>query len=72
MLTPDTFLLTLYVAVDDFCKAHAAPRCHPGPQSGYRLTPLFSVQSSAQRQLTRPSLCKPNNSFKPNPLRGSA
>lgn len=34
MLTPDTFLLTLYVTVDDFCKVHRAPRYHPGPRSG--------------------------------------
>jgi hypothetical protein len=31
MLTPDTFLLTLYVMVDDFCKAHLPPERRPGP-----------------------------------------
>jgi hypothetical protein len=31
MLTPDTFLLPLYVGVDDFCKAHLPREVRPGP-----------------------------------------
>ena len=31
MLSPDTFLLTLYVLVDDFCKDHLAWPVRPGP-----------------------------------------
>ena len=31
MLDADTFLLLLYVLVDDFCKAHLGPEIRPGP-----------------------------------------
>lgn len=31
MVDPDTFLVLLYVMVDDFCKAHLPPQRHPGP-----------------------------------------
>jgi hypothetical protein len=31
MIDPDTFLTTLYVIVDDFCKTSLPPETHPGP-----------------------------------------
>jgi hypothetical protein len=31
MVDVDTFLTTLYVMVDDFCKTALPPECHPGP-----------------------------------------
>lgn len=31
MLTPDTFLISLYVLVDDFCKVHLPEQTRPGP-----------------------------------------
>jgi hypothetical protein len=33
MVDVDTFLTTLYVMVDDFCKAALPPEQHPGPQA---------------------------------------
>src|ERR671936_662114 len=33
MVDVDTFLTTLYVMVDDFCKASLLPEPHPGPQA---------------------------------------
>src|SRR5919109_4808471 len=33
MVDVDTFLTTLYVMVDDFCKASLPPERHPGPQA---------------------------------------
>ena len=34
MVDVDTFLTTLYVMIDDFCKASLPPEGHPGPVSG--------------------------------------
>jgi hypothetical protein len=31
MVDVDTFLTTLYVMVDDFCKLALSPELHPGP-----------------------------------------
>jgi hypothetical protein len=33
MVDVDTFLTTLYVMVDDFCKFSLPPAPHPGPQA---------------------------------------
>jgi hypothetical protein len=33
MVDVDTFLTTLYVMVDDFCKVAWPPEPHPGPQA---------------------------------------
>src|SRR5262245_7594576 len=33
MVDTDTFLTTLYVMVDDFCKTILPPEPHPGPQA---------------------------------------
>lgn len=33
MVDTDTFLTTLYVMVDDFCKTVLPPESHPGPQA---------------------------------------
>jgi hypothetical protein len=33
MVDVDTFLTTLYVMVDDFCKASLPPEHRPGPQA---------------------------------------
>jgi hypothetical protein len=33
MIDPDTFLTTLYVMVDDYCKAYILPESHPGPHA---------------------------------------
>src|SRR5215831_6633016 len=33
MVDTDTFLTTLYVMVDDFCKTCLPPKSHPGPQA---------------------------------------
>ena len=32
MVDVDTFLTTLYVMVDDFCKTALPPEFHPGPR----------------------------------------
>ena len=32
MVDVDTFLTTLYVMVDDFCKTSLPPETHPGPE----------------------------------------
>lgn len=48
MLTPDTFLLLLYVAVDDFCKTHRAPQGHPGPSSGLSESEVVTLSIYAQ------------------------
>lgn len=33
MVDVDTFLTTLYVTVDDFCKTSLPPETHPGPEA---------------------------------------
>ena len=33
MVDTDTFLTTLYVMVDDFCRTCLPPESHPGPQA---------------------------------------
>jgi hypothetical protein len=33
MVDVDTFLTTLYVMVDDWCKTFLPPESHPGPQA---------------------------------------
>jgi hypothetical protein len=33
MVDGDTFLTTLYVMVDDFCKTSLPPETHPGPEA---------------------------------------
>ena len=33
MVDTDTFLTTLYVMADDFCKCQSQPECNPGPRA---------------------------------------
>jgi hypothetical protein len=48
MLPPDTFLLTLYVTVDDFCKLDRAKRYHPGPASSLAQSEIVTLAVYAQ------------------------
>lgn len=48
MLTPDTFLLTLYVAVDDFCKEHRPLPPHRGPEAGLSVSEVVTLSIYAQ------------------------
>lgn len=49
MLTPDTFLLTLYVLVDDFCKAHLpAAEIRPGPAASLSRSEVVTLAVFSQ------------------------
>lgn len=48
MLSPDTFLLILYVVVDDFCKASHPSPAHPGPRSGLSASEVVTLSIYAQ------------------------
>jgi hypothetical protein len=39
----DTFLTTLYVMVDDFCKTVLPPEPHPGPQAFLRRSEIVTL-----------------------------
>ena len=55
MLDPETFLVELYVPVDEFCKAHLPPERRPGPaaalspQRGHHLGAVRAVGALSQR-----------------------
>ncbi len=48
MLDEDTFLTTLYVMADDFCKAHWPPVPHPGPEASLASSEVISLALVAQ------------------------
>jgi hypothetical protein len=48
MLDPETFLTELYVAVDDFCKAHLPRLPHPGPGGGLTTSEVVTLAIYAQ------------------------
>ena len=48
MLTPDTFLLTLYVQVDDFCKAHLPKGSRPGPAASLDRSEVLTLAIFSQ------------------------
>lgn len=48
MLTPDTFLLTLYVMVDDFCKAHLPQEHRPGPAASLSRSEVVTLAIFSQ------------------------
>ena len=48
MLTPDTFLLTLYVLVDDFCKHHLPRVVRPGPAASLERSEVLTLAIFSQ------------------------
>ncbi len=48
MLDTDTFLTTLYVAVDDFCKSRVARPRHPGPAAALTPSEVVTLALCAQ------------------------
>lgn len=48
MLTPDTFLLTLYVLVDDFCKDHLPVQTRPGPAASLDRSEVLTLAIFSQ------------------------
>jgi Transposase DDE domain len=50
MVDVDTFLTTLYVMVDDFCKASLPPERHPGPQATLSRSAVVTVAVFGQWQ----------------------
>jgi hypothetical protein len=48
MLTPDDFLLTLYVICDDFCKAELSPPIRPGSAASLSASELITLGLFAQ------------------------
>lgn len=53
MLTPDTFLLTLYVAADDFCKVHLPPERRPGPVASLSRSEVVTLAIFSQWSVFR-------------------
>lgn len=43
MVDIDTFLTTLYVMVDDFCKSRWSPKTRPGPQTALTLSEVITL-----------------------------
>ena len=50
MVDVDTFLPTLYVMVDDFCKASLPPEPHPGPQAALSRSEVVTLAIVGQWQ----------------------
>ncbi len=48
MVPPDTFLLILYVLVDDFCKTHLPPERHPGPAASLSRSEVVTLALFSQ------------------------
>jgi len=48
MLDTDTFLTTLYVMVDDFCKSHLLPERRPGPEASLSRSEVVTLAIFAQ------------------------
>ena len=50
MVDVDTFLTTLYVMVDDFCKRSLPPEPHPGPQAALSRSEVVTLALCGQWQ----------------------
>src|SRR4029434_2001826 len=50
MVDVDTFLTTLYVMVDDFCKTSLPPEPHPGPQAALSRSEVVTLALCGQWQ----------------------
>src|SRR5262249_57220904 len=50
MVDVDTFLTTLYVMVDDFCKLSLPPEPHPGPQAALSRSEVVTLALCGQWQ----------------------
>src|ERR671914_2048207 len=50
MVDVDTFLTTLYVMVDDFCKTSLPPEPHPGPQAALSRSEVVTLAIFGQWQ----------------------
>jgi Transposase DDE domain len=50
MVDVDTFLTTLYVMVDDFCKLSLPPEAHPGPQAALSRSEVVTLALFGQWQ----------------------
>ena len=50
MVDVDTFLITLYVMVDDFCKTSLPPDLHPGPQAALSRSEVVTLALFGQWQ----------------------
>lgn len=48
MLDTDTFVTTVYVLVDDFCKEHLRPSVRPGPSASLSLSEIVTLALVAQ------------------------
>lgn len=43
MCDPETFLVELYVLVDEFCKAQLPPERHPGPMAALERSEVVTL-----------------------------
>src|SRR4030095_8509448 len=50
MIDTDTFLTTLYVMVDDFCKTSLPPETHPGPHAALTRSEVVTLAIFGQWQ----------------------
>ena len=50
MVDVDTFLTTLYVMVDDFCKTSLPRESHPGPQAAFTRSETVTLAIFGQWQ----------------------
>ena len=50
MLDADTFLTTLYVVIDDFCKTELPPELHPGPAAALSRSEVLTLAIFGQWQ----------------------
>lgn len=48
MLTPDTFVIALYVEVDDFCKRALGVEIRPGPEASLSRSEVLTLALFAQ------------------------
>jgi hypothetical protein len=51
MVDVDTFLTTLYVMIDDFCKASLPAEAHPGPQAALSRSEVLTLAIFGQWQV---------------------
>ena len=50
MIDPDTFLTTLYVMIDDYCKAYLPTEAHPGPHAALSRREVLTLAIFGQWQ----------------------
>ena len=76
MVNTDTFLTTLYVMADDFCKCQSQPECTPGPRASLTRSEVVTLvifsqwaRFRSERDFYRYAVCRLRSAFPALPRR---